>query len=108
MTEQRKVRTCFWFARRGIDAAQFYVGLLPDSRIDAVFDHGRPDDPMVVERETHHFEQSLMPLLDRAHRMLVRSLDRLEARSSGGSQGRLSIGHAGQVNVGSAVRNGAG
>ena len=49
MTEQRKVRTCFWFARRGIDAARFYVGLLPDSRIDAVVDHGRPDDPMVVE-----------------------------------------------------------
>jgi predicted 3-demethylubiquinone-9 3-methyltransferase (glyoxalase superfamily) len=49
MTEQRKVRTCFWFARRGIDAAKFYVGLLPDSRIDTVFDHGRPDDPMVVE-----------------------------------------------------------
>ncbi len=26
MTEQRKVRTCFWFTRRGVDAAQFYVG----------------------------------------------------------------------------------
>jgi predicted 3-demethylubiquinone-9 3-methyltransferase (glyoxalase superfamily) len=49
MTEQRKVRTCFWFGRRGVEAARFYVGLLPDSRIDAVFDHGRPDDPMVVE-----------------------------------------------------------
>ena len=49
MTEQRKVRTCFWFTRRGVDAAQFYVGLLPDSRIDAVLDHGRPDDPMIVE-----------------------------------------------------------
>ena len=49
MTEQRKVRTCFWFKQRGVDAAQFYVGLLPDSRIDAVFDHGRPDDPMIVE-----------------------------------------------------------
>jgi predicted 3-demethylubiquinone-9 3-methyltransferase (glyoxalase superfamily) len=49
MGEQRKVRTCFWFSRRGIDAARFYVGLLPDSRIDAVFDHGRSDDPMVVE-----------------------------------------------------------
>ena len=48
MTE-RKVRTCFWFARRGIDAAHFYVSLLPDSRIDAVYDHGRHDDPMVVE-----------------------------------------------------------
>jgi predicted 3-demethylubiquinone-9 3-methyltransferase (glyoxalase superfamily) len=49
MSEQRKVRTCFWFARRGIDAARFYVGLLPDSRIDSVTDHGHPDDPMVVE-----------------------------------------------------------
>lgn len=49
MAETAKVRTCFWFARRGIDAARFYVGLLPDSRIDAVLDHGCPDDPMVVE-----------------------------------------------------------
>ncbi len=48
MTERCKVRTCFWFARRGIDAARFYVSFLPDSRIDAVFDHGRPDDPMIV------------------------------------------------------------
>ena len=62
-----------------------------------------------IEREMHQLEQSLMPLLDRAHRMLVRSLDRLEARrSKGGPQAQLSIGHAGQVNVGSAVRNGAG
>ena len=49
MTGPRKVRTCLWFARRGIDAARFYVSLLPDSRIDAVVDHGNPDDPMVVE-----------------------------------------------------------
>jgi predicted 3-demethylubiquinone-9 3-methyltransferase (glyoxalase superfamily) len=49
MSQQRKVRTCFWFKRRGIDAARFYVDLLLDSRIDAVFDHGRPDDPMIVE-----------------------------------------------------------
>ncbi|MBP2316191.1 VOC family protein [Azospirillum soli] len=49
MTEPRKVRTCLWFTRRGIDAARFYVSLLPDSRIDAVFDHGNPDDPLVVE-----------------------------------------------------------
>ena len=49
MTDQRKVRTCFWFARRGIDAAQFYITLLQDSRIDAVFDHGQPHDPMIVE-----------------------------------------------------------
>jgi predicted 3-demethylubiquinone-9 3-methyltransferase (glyoxalase superfamily) len=32
-----------------VKAAEFYVSLLPDSRIDGVFEHGRPDDPMVVE-----------------------------------------------------------
>lgn len=61
-----------------------------------------------IEREIHQLEQSLMPLLDRAHRMLVRSLDRLEARRSGGPQAQLSIGHATQVNVASAVRNRGG
>lgn len=62
-----------------------------------------------VEREIHQLGHTLMPLLDRAHRTLVRSLDRLEARRSrGGPQAQLSIGHAGQVNVGSAVRNGGG
>ena len=44
-----KVRTCFWFEKGGRDAANFYVSLLPDSAIDAVYDHGKPDDPMVVE-----------------------------------------------------------
>jgi hypothetical protein len=58
-----------------------------------------------IEREIHQLEQPLMPLLDRAHRMLVRSLDRLEARRSSGHQAQLSIGHATQVNVASAVRN---
>ena len=46
---EKKVRTCLWFQKGGVEAAEFYVSLLPDSRIDAVFDHGRPDDPMVVE-----------------------------------------------------------
>lgn len=46
---EKKVRTCFWFQKGGVKAAEFYVSLLPDSRIDAVFEHGRPDDPMVVE-----------------------------------------------------------
>jgi hypothetical protein len=34
-----------------------------------------------IEHEMHQLEQSLMPLLDRAHRMLMRSLDRLEAHN---------------------------
>lgn len=46
---EKKVRTCLWFQEGGVKAAEFYVSLLPDSRIDGVFEHGRPDDPMVVE-----------------------------------------------------------
>ena len=46
---EKKVRTCLWFQEGGVKAAEFYVSLLPDSRIDGVFEHGRQDDPMVVE-----------------------------------------------------------
>lgn len=46
---EKKVRTCLWFHKDGVKAAEFYVSLLPDSRIDGVMDHGVPDDPMVVE-----------------------------------------------------------
>ncbi|MBI1392292.1 MAG: VOC family protein [Alphaproteobacteria bacterium] len=49
MEFRSKVRTCLWFAKGGHEAAKFYVSLLPDSRIDAVYAHGRPEDPMVVE-----------------------------------------------------------
>lgn len=46
---QKKVRTCLWFQKGGVKAAEFYVSLLPDSRIDGVFEHGNAADPMVVE-----------------------------------------------------------
>ena len=46
---EKKVRTCLWFQKGGVKAAEFYVTLLPDSRIDAVFEHGNAADPMVVE-----------------------------------------------------------
>ena len=59
-----------------------------------------------IERQMHQLEQSLMPLLDRAHRMLARSLYRLEARRSSGRQAQVSIGRATQVNVGGFGRNG--
>lgn len=49
MDFKAKVRTCLWFETGGLAAAEFYVSLLPDSRVDMVLDHGRPDDPMVVE-----------------------------------------------------------
>lgn len=49
MEFRSKVRTCFWFEKGGRDAAEYYVSLLPDSAIDGVYDHGRPEEPMVVE-----------------------------------------------------------
>ncbi|WP_306259848.1 VOC family protein [Pararhizobium sp. IMCC21322] len=49
MEHSSKVRTCLWFAERGIDAAKAYVEIVPDSRIEVVRDNGQPDDPMVVE-----------------------------------------------------------
>lgn len=49
MTERPKVRTCLWFERGGLEAARFYVSLLPGSAIEAVHAHGRENDPMVVE-----------------------------------------------------------
>ncbi len=50
MTPTAKVRTCLWFETGGLEAAQFYVSLLPDSAIERTMAHGRPaDDPMVVE-----------------------------------------------------------
>lgn len=44
-----KVRTCLWFQKGGREAAEFYVSLLPNSGIDAVYANGQPQDPMIVE-----------------------------------------------------------
>lgn len=53
MQPRSKVRTCLWFEKNGLEAAQFYVSLLPWSAIDTVLDHGRTADPMVVEYTLH-------------------------------------------------------
>jgi predicted 3-demethylubiquinone-9 3-methyltransferase (glyoxalase superfamily) len=44
---ERTVRTCWWFGGDGHEAASFYVGLLPDSRIDGVVE--REGRPLIVE-----------------------------------------------------------
>ena len=49
MEHASKVRTCLWFEKGGHDAAQEYVQLVPDSRIEAVRKNGQLDDPMIVE-----------------------------------------------------------
>ena len=43
---QQKVRTCWWFAKDGDAAANFYVSLLPDSRIEG--GHGPEGGPPLV------------------------------------------------------------
>ena len=59
-----------------------------------------------IEREMHPAEQSLTPPLDRAHRMLVRSLDRLKGRRSGGRgrKSRLAMRARGTSNLVHACR----
>jgi predicted 3-demethylubiquinone-9 3-methyltransferase (glyoxalase superfamily) len=60
MTYRSKVRTCLWFESGGLDAAGFYVSLLPWSAIDAVYPHGNPDDPMIVEFTLHGAPMMIM------------------------------------------------
>jgi hypothetical protein len=62
-------------------------------------------EAMQIEKRVNQLEQVIMPLLDRAQRMMIRALDRLEARRCGKPNTLVSIGTAGQVNVGSKVRN---
>jgi predicted 3-demethylubiquinone-9 3-methyltransferase (glyoxalase superfamily) len=50
-----KIKPCLWFDGKAEEAAEFYVSLLPDSRIDAVVPYsvetpgGKPGDVMLVE-----------------------------------------------------------
>ena len=50
-------------------------------------------------------ELQIFPLLDRAHRMLIRSLNFLERRGFGQSPAAVNVGRAAQVNVASLVAN---
>ena len=46
MTQHSKVRTCLWFENGGLDAARFYVGLIPDSALETDAHDGA--EPMIV------------------------------------------------------------
>lgn len=49
MPDKPKVRTCLWFESEGAKAAEFYVSLLPDSRIDTNFSPDSDKPPLIVE-----------------------------------------------------------
>lgn len=52
---RRKIIPCLWFDKQGQEAAEFYVSLFPDSRIDAVirspgdYPSGKAGDVLLVE-----------------------------------------------------------
>jgi predicted 3-demethylubiquinone-9 3-methyltransferase (glyoxalase superfamily) len=52
---QTKIKPCLWFVGNAEEAANFYVGLLPDSRIDAVhrapadYPSGKAGDVLTIE-----------------------------------------------------------
>ena len=49
MSEKPKVRTCLWLDSKGLEAARFYVSLLPDSYIETPRSWSSPSPPLVVE-----------------------------------------------------------
>lgn len=49
MSVKPKVRTCLWFDGNGHEAAEFYVSLLPDSRVESAFTPAQDGPPLVVE-----------------------------------------------------------
>lgn len=44
-----KVRTCLWFDNNGHEAAEFYISLLPDSRVDNTVQPDPQAPPLVIE-----------------------------------------------------------
>lgn len=44
-----KVRTCLWFDGNGHEAAQFYVSLLPDSRIESEYRPEPGGPPLILD-----------------------------------------------------------
>jgi len=49
MNETHKVRTCLWFEKGGLEAAKFYVSLVPDSRIESEYPGESGKEPLTVE-----------------------------------------------------------
>ncbi|MHA7872039.1 MAG: VOC family protein [Hyphococcus sp.] len=43
-----KIRTCLWFESGGLDAARFYVSLLPDSRLESAHALGG-EEPLLID-----------------------------------------------------------
>ena len=49
MTTKPKVRTCLWFDGNGAEAAEFYVSLLPGSKVESSFSAETGATPLVID-----------------------------------------------------------
>jgi hypothetical protein len=58
-----------------------------------------------LTNEIVRLEEVLMPLLERCHRMMARSIAHLDARRGRGAKTSVTVSQAGQVNVDCAVSN---
>lgn len=58
-----------------------------------------PNEADSIERRIQYMEQTLLPLLDRCQKMMIRALDRLDRRRSPNGSPTVAIGLAGQVNI---------
>lgn len=44
-----KVRTCLWYNGDGVEAAEFYTSLLPNSSVDTAFSPDGAEPPLVID-----------------------------------------------------------
>jgi predicted 3-demethylubiquinone-9 3-methyltransferase (glyoxalase superfamily) len=44
-----KVRPCFWFPEKGVEAAKFYTSLMPDSYIETELSLDSGQEPIIIE-----------------------------------------------------------
>lgn len=61
-----------------------------------------PSEADSIERRVQYLEQTLLPLLDRCQKMMIRALDRLDRRRGQSGTPTVAIGAAGQVNISAA------
>jgi hypothetical protein len=66
--------------------------------------HGHTVGKQLTE-EIRRLEEVMLPLLERCHRMMTKSITQLEARRGRGAKTSVTVNQAGQVNVDCAVSN---
>ena len=84
---------------------ELFGGESPTAKLEE--QHGRRIEGLAAEERVKRISESLLPLLDRTNRMLVRNLRALRELRQGPVPA-VAIGQAGQVNVAAAQTNSSG